>query len=329
MDMRRPDGSITFARVAASLACTLACCAAVHAAYPEKPVRIVVPFAPGGNIDLNARAVAPGLTEFLGQPVLVDNRGGAGGRIGTELVAKSPADGYTLMLGSSGPLTINSTFYKANFDTLRDFAATSTISSVPLVLSVHPSVPVRNVRELIALAKAQPGRLAMCSAGIGSTTHLTGEFFQMHTGARFTHVPYKGTGPALIDLVAGQVDLIFDQLTTSSPHIQSGRLRPLAVSTLKRSTLMPELPTMHESGAQGFEVITYTGIVAPAATPKDILQRVHAALIKTLDLPATRDTFKRLGAEVIPSSPEAFTERLRRDLEKWRKLRDQLKLKLE
>lgn len=317
------------ARGAVALFSLASACAAVQAAYPEKPIRLVVPYVPGGNIDLNARAVAPGLTELLGQPVLVDNRGGAGGRIGTEFVARSAPDGYTLLLGSGSPLTLTPIFYKTNYDALRDFAATSMISVVPLVLTVHPSVPAHSVRELIALSKSRPGRLNMGSAGTGGATHLTGEFFQIHTGARFTHVPYKGSGPALVDLVGGQLDLMFDQLTTSSPHIESGRLRALAVSSMKRSTLLPKIPTMHESGAQGFEVLTYTGILLPAATPKEIVMRIHVALVRTLELPATKEIFTKLGAEVMPSTPEAFTARLRGDLVNWRKVRDRLKLQLE
>jgi tripartite-type tricarboxylate transporter receptor subunit TctC len=299
------------------------------AAYPEKPVRIIVPFAPGGNVDINARTVAPGLTEILGQPFLVDNRGGAAGRLGTELVAKAPPDGYTLLLASSGPLTLNPVFNKVNYDTLRDFAPLSIITTVPLVLSVHPSVPARTVRELIALAKARPGKLTFCSAGTGGTTHMTGEFFQMQTGIKLVHVPYKGSGPALIDLIGGQVDMIFDQLTSSSPHIASGRLRALAVSTLSRSPFLPNVPTMHESGAQRFEVLTYTGLAAPAATPKEILRRLYDALTTTLRQPATRDTFARLGAEVQPTTPERFSERLRTDLANWSKVRDRLHLKLD
>lgn len=307
----------------------VAACACAHAAYPEKPLRIIVPYVPGGNIDLNARAVAPGLSEFLGQPVVVDNRGGAGGRIGTEAVARAAPDGYTLLLGSGSPLTMTPVFYKTSYDALRDFAPTSMISVVPLVLTVHPSVPARNVRELIALSRNRPGRLTMGSAGTGGASHLTGEFFQLHTGTKFVHVPYKGSGPALVDLVGGQLDLMFDQLTTSSPHIDSQRLRALAVSSLKRSSLLPAIPTMHESGAQGFEVVTYTGILLPAATPKDVVTRVHGALVRTLDLPATKETFVKLGAEVTPSTPEAFSDRLRSDLANWRKVRDRLKLQLE
>jgi len=311
-------------------ACALALSSTVvDAAYPERPIRLVVPYVPGGNIDLNARAVAPGLGEFLGQPVVVDNRGGAGGRIGTEFVARAAPDGYTLLLGSGSPLTMTPIFYKASYDALRDFATTSMISVVPLVLTVHPSVPARSVRELVALSKSRPGRLSMGSAGTGGAGHLTGEFFQLHTGAKFIHVPYKGSGPALVDLIGGQLDLMFDQLTTSSPLIESGRLRALAVSSLKRSTLMPAIPTMNESGAQGFEVVTYTGILLPAATPKDVVSRVHAALVRTLELPAMKETFAKLGAELMPSTAETFTNRLRNDLVNWRKVRDQLKLQLE
>lgn len=314
--------------------CALVCCLAtvggsVHAAYPEKPIRLVVPYVPGGNIDLNARTVAPGLSDSLGQPVLVDNRGGAGGRIGTEFVAKAAPDGYTLLLGSSSPLTMTPVFYKAAYDPLRDFAPTSMISIVPLVLSVHPSVPARNVKELIALAKTRPGRLTMGSAGTGGAGHLAGEFFQIHTGTQFTHIPYKGGAPALVDLVGGQLDLMFDQLTTSIAFFKSERLRPLAVTSLQRSAMLPGIPTVHEAGARGFEVLTYTGILAPAATPKEIVQRIHAALVRVLDLPATREAFVRLGAEVMPSTPEAFSDRLRRDLANWRRVQDRLKLQLD
>ena len=315
-------------RSAACVLC-LILAASAHADYPEKPIRIVVPYVPGGNIDLNARTVAPGLAERLGQPVLVDNRGGAGGRIGTELVAKAAPDGYTLLLGSSSPLTMTPVFYKAAYDPLRDFAPTSMISIVPLVLSVHPSVPARNVKELIALAKARPRRLTMGSAGTGGAGHLAGEFFQIHTGTQFTHVPYKGGAPALIDLAGGQLDLMFDQITTSLPLFKSERLRPLAVTSLKRSAMLPDVPTVNEAGGQGFEVLTYTGILAPAATPKEIVLKIQAALVRVLELPATREAFVRLGAEVMSSTPEAFADRLRRDLANWRKVQDRLKLQLD
>lgn len=300
------------------------------AAYPDKPIRIIVPFAPGGNIDITARAVAPGLTEVLGQPVVVDNRGGAGGRIGTALAAKSPPDGYTLLLGSSGTLTVQPAFFQdPGYDPLRDFALTSLISFVPLVLVVHPSLPVRTVKELIVLAKARPGALSMSSAGMGSNTHLTGELFQSMAAVKFLHVPYKGGGPAMIDLVGGQVHLMFDQISVSGPHIKVGKLRALAVTTLKRSSFLPEVPTVDEAGVRGFESSTYTGIALPAATPKDIVVKVQDAVLKVLDQPATRQNFERLGAEVTKSTPEEFARRVQDDYAKWVRIRKETGIRLE
>ncbi len=308
--------------VALAAACLLDT-AGAWAAYPEKPIRIIVPYAPGGNIDVNARIVAPGLSERLGQPVVVENRGGAGSRIGTEMAAKAAPDGYTLLLGSSGSLTINPVFSpNATIDPLRDFSYTSLVSDVPMALSVHPSVPARSVKEFIALAKARPERLTMASAGVGSNTHFTGELFQLETATRLVHVPYKGTGPALIDLMGGQVDLIFDQLSTSISLIKSGKLRPLGVTTLKRSFLLPAVPTIDESGVRGFEASSYTGIMLPSATPKDIVMKIYGALTDWLDQPATRESFARLGAEVIKTTPEAAARRIRDDVAKWIKVRE-------
>lgn len=308
---------------AALAAACLLVTAEAWTAYPEKPIRIIVPYAPGGNIDVNARIVAPALTERLGQPVVVENRGGAGSRIGTEMAAKAAPDGYTLLLGSSGSLTINPVFSpNATIDPLRDFAYTSLVSNVPMVLSVHPSVPARGVKEFIALAKARPGRLTMGSAGVGSNTHFTGELFQLETATKLVHVPYKGTGPALIELMGGQVDLIFDQLSTSISHIKSGRLRPLGVTTLKRSFLLPEVPTLDESGVRGFEASSYTGIMLPSATPKDIVMKIYEALTDWLDQPAARESFARLGADVIKTTPEEAARRIRDDVAKWTKVRE-------
>ena len=300
------------------------------AGYPNKPVRIIVPFAPGGNIDINARAVAPGLSEILGQPVVVDNRGGAGGRIGTTLVAKAPPDGYTLLLGASGTLAVQPAFHDdIEYHPLRDFAFTSMISVVPIAIVVHPSVPVHNVKELIALAKSRPGTLLMGSAGTGSNTHLTGELFQSMAKVKFVHVPFKGSGAALIDLVGGQVHVIFDQISASGPHIKSGRLRPIAVASLERSKLMPDLPTVNESGLPGFESSTYTTIAAPVATPKEIVAKVREALLKVLDQPATRQSFERLGAEVVKSTPEEFARRVQNDYAKWTRIRKETGIKVD
>jgi len=300
------------------------------AAYPDKPVRLVVPFAPGGNIDITARTVAPGLTEQLGHSVIVENRGGAGGRIGTEYVAKSAPDGYTLLLGSSGSLTVNPAFATTQaYDPLRDFVPTSMVSIVPLLLVVHPSLPAYTAKEFIALAKSRPGQVTMASAGTGSNTHLTGELFQVLTGVKLTHVPYKGSGPALIDLIGGQTQCIFDQVSTSAPHIRTGKLRALAVAAVRRSATLPDVVTMQEAGVRNFEAETYTGIFLPSAAPKDIVQRVYGALLKVLDQTTTRDAFNRLGAEVVKSTPEELATRLRTDLAKWKKVQQQTGIKLD
>ena len=292
-----------------------------HAAYPDKPIRLVVPFAPGGNIDITARIVAPAISESLGQQVLVDNRGGAGGRIGTEMVAKAQPDGYTLLLGSSGALTMNPVFSPLkSYDPVKDFAPTSLVSIVPLVLVVHPSLPVKTTKEFIALLKSRPGQVMMASAGTGSTTHLTGELFQVITGTTLTHVPFRGSGPATIELIGGHTQCMFDQLSTSGPYVKAGKLRAVAVAALRRSPAYPEIPTMDESGMRGFEASTYTGIFLPAATQKDVVQKVYGAVIKAVELPATKEAFAKLGSEVIKSTPEEVSTRIRGDLDKWRKV---------
>ncbi len=292
-----------------------------HAAYPDKPIRLVVPFAPGGNIDITARIVAPAISESLGQQVLVDNRGGAGGRIGTEMVAKAVPDGYTLLLGSSGALTMNPVFSPLkSYDPVKDFAPTSLVSIVPLVLVVHPSLPVKTTKEFIALLKSRPGQVMMASAGTGSTTHLTGELFQVMTGTTLTHVPFRGSGPATIELIGGHTQCMFDQLSTSGPYVKAGKLRAIAVAALRRSPAYPEIPTMDESSMRGFEASTYTGIFLPAATQKDIVQKVYGAVVKAVELSATKEAFAKLGSEVIKSTPEEVSARIRGDLEKWRKV---------
>ena len=292
-----------------------------HAAYPDKPIRLVVPFAPGGNIDITARIVAPAISESLGQQVLVDNRGGAGGRIGTEMVAKAVPDGYTLLLGSSGALTMNPVFSPLkSYDPVKDFAPTSLVSIVPLVLVVHPSLPVKTTKEFIALLKSRPGQVMMASAGTGSTTHLTGELFQVITGTTLTHVPFRGSGPATIELIGGHTQCMFDQLSTSGPYVKAGKLRAIAVAALRRSPAYPEIPTMDESSMRGFEASTYTGIFLPVATQKDIVQKVYGAVVKAVELSATKEAFAKLGSEVIKSTPEELSARIRGDLEKWRKV---------
>jgi tripartite-type tricarboxylate transporter receptor subunit TctC len=300
------------------------------AAYPDKPIRLVVPFAPGGNIDITARTVAPGLSEGLGQPVIVENRGGAGGRIATAMVAKSAPDGYTILLGASGTLAVQPVFHdNPGYDPLRDFTFTSTISLVPIVLVVHPSVPARSVKELIALSRKNPGTLLMGSAGTGSNTHLTGEMFQSIAKVKFTHIPYKGSGAAMIDLMGGQVHMLFDQLSASWPQVKSGKLRMLAVTARERSALLPDIPTAHESGLTGFESSTYTGLALPIATPKDAVGKVREALLKVLDQPTTRQNFERMGAEVIKSTPEEFARRLKEDQTRLMRVRKETGIRVE
>ncbi len=321
-----------------TLAGLIACLAApLHAAqgespgsYPVKPIRIVVAFAPGGNIDITARTIAPGLQEILGQPILVDNRGGAGGRIGATLVAKSPPDGYTVLLGASGTLAVQPAFHDdIEYQPMRDFVYTSIISIVPVVLVVHPSVPARNVKDIIALARKSPGTLLMGSAGMGSNIHLTGELFQSMAHVKFLHVPFKGSGAALIDLIGGQVHLMFDQISSSAPHITAGKLRPLAVTTLQRSKFLPQVPTVDESGLRGFESSTYTTLAIPAATPKDAVQKLRDAVVAVLEQPRTRNTFEKLGAEVVKSTPEDFVRRLKTDFDKWVRIRKETGIKVD
>jgi tripartite-type tricarboxylate transporter receptor subunit TctC len=311
-------------------AMAVAATAQAQAQFPDRPLRLIVPFAPGGNIDLTARTIAPGMSQVLGQPVVVDNRSGAGGRIGAEVAAKSAPDGYTLLLGSSGSLTINPVFgTNVSYDPLRDFTPTTLVSITPLVVTVHPSVPVKTIAALIALAKKQPGRLAVASAGIGSTTHIANEIFQIEAGVKFIHVPFKGSGPALVDLVGGHADLMFDQLSTSSPHIRAGRLRALALTTSKRSALLPEIPTIQEAGVRGYEVETWTGVFLPANAPKEIVARIWKAAYDTLAQPSVRESFERLGSEPMRSTPEALATRMRNEIVKWTKVKQAVNIKLE
>ena len=289
--------------------------------YPSKTIRIVVPFAPGGNVDINARTVAPGLTELLGQPVVVDNRAGAGGMIGSEIVAKAPPDGYTLLMASNSVYSVAPNVYaKPLINPLRDFTAVSGISNVPFVLVIHPSVPARNFKEFVALVKTKPGQMTMATAGTGTSNHLVGELIQINAGIRMTGVPYKGSGPALIDLLGGQVDSHIDQLAASMAYIRSGRIRALAVTTDKRAPLLPDVPTLAEQGLKGFDATTITGLLAPAATPKDVIDRLYGAIAKITAQPAIRERFASLGATALGNSPAEFGEYIKQDYAKWQKV---------
>jgi len=289
--------------------------------YPVKPVRLIVPFAAGGNVDITARQIAPGLSELLGQNFIVDNRVGAGGVIGAEAVAKAAPDGYTLMMGSNSTVSVAPSLYpKLAYHPVRDFAPVSLVATTPFVLVVHPSVPVKSVKELIALAKTKPGRLAMASGGTGSSNHLVGELFQSLTGAKFTHVPYKGGGPAGVDLMAGQVDLLFDQLSSSVGPLKSGRIRALAVTSAARTAVFPDIPTMKEAGVADFEVTNITGVLAPAGTSAEIIGRLNAAILKVLGSASVKERFAGLALEPAPSTPEQFSVYIKEDFARWTKV---------
>lgn len=315
---------------AALLAAAFASGAAAQS-YPVKPVRLLVPFAPGGNVDITARLIAPGMTELLKQQMLVENRpGGAGGSIGTNAVAKAAPDGYTLMVASSSVMTNGPALYtNLPYDIVRDLAPVGRIAVVPLALVVHPSVPAKTTRELIAVAKSHGGNMLMANAGVGTTNHLIAELFMIRTGARMNLIPYKGSGPALIDLVAGHMFVHIDQISSALPFIKEQRIRAIAVTTAKRAAALPQVPTLAESGVPGFDASTVTGILAPAATPREVIAQLNTALQKVLATPAVRDRFAALGAEVQPSSSEELGKFIREDLALWIKVVKQAGIKVE
>ena len=298
--------------------------------YPVRPVRLIVPFPPGGNIDITARAIAPGLTELLGQTIVVDNRGGAGGIIGTDLVAKSTPDGYTLVLASSGTVTVAPSLYtKMPYDPIKDLAPITLLSYVPIVLVVHPGNAAKSIKDFVALAKARPGKMIMASAGNGTTNHLAGELFQLETGAKFVHVPYKGSGPALVDLMGGQVEMLFDQLSASSPHIKGGRLRALVVAGEKRNAIIPDVPTMTESGLKNCDAGTFTALMGPTGIPPAIIAKLNAAGNKTLAMQATRDRFAAVGADILGGSAAQLDTQLKQELAKWTRVAKAANIKIE
>ena len=294
---------------------------ALAQAYPQKPVRLVVGVPAGGTTDVVARLVGQKLGEQLGQQVVIDNRGGAGGNIGAEFVAKSAPDGYTLFLATIGTMAINPSLYsKMPFETLRDFAAISQLTSMPQLLVVHPSVPVKHVKELIAYAKSRPGQLTFASGGSGTAIHLAGELFKSMAGVDLVHVAYKGGGPAMTDLIGGQVSLMFDQILTALPHVQSGRLRGLAVTTANRSPAAPQIPTVSEAALPGYAVTTWHGLLAPAGTPREIVNRLSSEAAKALQTPDVREKFASQGVDPISSTPEQFAAMMKSELDKWRKV---------
>ncbi len=303
---------------------------AADASYPNRPIRILVPFPPGGNVDITARTVSPGLSSQLGQSIIVDNRGGAHGTIAAEIVAKAARDGYTLMLTSSGMLAIAPALgQKLPYDIARDFAPIGTISTVPLVMVVHPASPATTVREFIALAKTRPGRIPMATNGVGSTPDLAGALFQSLTGTKLNAIPYKGSGPAQIDLAGGQVEVYFDQLSAAIGFINAGKTRALAVLSPTRVAQLPAVPTIAEAGVPGGEADTFTALLAPAGTPKDILQRLNTALNAALRTPAVKDAFARFSSDTLVSSPEATVKHIRSETAKWAKVVREAGIKVE
>jgi tripartite-type tricarboxylate transporter receptor subunit TctC len=309
------------------LAVALAPLAAAQS-YPTKPVRIILPYPPGGSSDPLVRAIAQKMTEGFKTQFLVDNRPGANGIIGTEIGAKAPPDGYTIVFGSTSTLPMNAAVYpKLPFEPLKDFAFISTFSYSPLVLVVHPSVPVRSVKEFIAFAKARPNQVIYASFGIAGVSHFGAELFSHMAGIKMVHVPYKGSGPSTIDLLAGQVMASFDTMQNAMPYVRAGRFRALGVASLKRSAVAPELPTIAESGLPGFEVGTTFGLMLQAAAPREIVTRLNTEMRRVLALPDVTQLMTSVGSEVRPSSPEEFAALMREESVKWAKVAREASIK--
>ena len=290
-------------------------------AYPAKPIRWISPWPAGGANDIFSRAIGQRIGESLGQQVLVDNRPGAAGTIGSDIAAKAPADGYTLVMGSSPTHAIAPALYPAlPYDPLRDFSAVTLVGSVPNVLVLHPSVPAKTVKEFIAVAKARPGKLNFASTGNGTSQHLSAELFKFMAGLDMVHIPYKGTAPALTELVAGQVDLAFENMPALIPHIQAGRLRALAVTTTKRSAVMPELPTIAEAALPGYDASVWFGVFAPAGTPRPVIDRLHGEILKALQTQDLKSRMVAMGTDVSGIGPDDFSAYVRKEIPKWANL---------
>jgi tripartite-type tricarboxylate transporter receptor subunit TctC len=305
-----------FLAALAAAALALAPAGAFAQAWPSKPVHLIVPYAPGGPVDLSARLLAAKLQDALGQPVVVENKPGAGGNIGADFVAKSAPDGYTLVMGAIATHAINPALYpKFPYDPVRDFSHVALIVQVPNVLVVNNDVPARNISEFIALLKANPGKFDFASGSTGSTGHLAGELFKQMTGTYMVHIPYKGSSPAVLDLLAGRVQLMFDNLASALPNIKAGKVRALGVTTSHRSAFLNEVPTLHESGLKGFDLTTWWGVMAPAQTPQPVVDRLAAEIAKAIDTPDLRERFDAMGSQrPTVRTPQEFTSFVEKEL---------------
>jgi tripartite-type tricarboxylate transporter receptor subunit TctC len=306
---------------------TLACCMVAQPAwaqsgnFPERPIRFIAANAPGGGLDITARAIAPKLSAAFGQQVIVDNRAGAAGSIASDIVAKSTPDGYTIMVASLGGLAVNTNLYRGlTYHPLRDFAPITWATSGSNVLVVHPSVPAKSVRELIALAKAQPDKLSYGSSGAGNAGHLAGELFSGMAGIKIVHIPYKGGAPAMIDLLAGQIQLIFSSAPTAVPQVKAGKIRGLAVTTARRSLILPELPTIAEAGLPGFEADNWYGVVTTMKTPRAVIERLNTEVVRALHTTDVKQLLFTQGLEVRTSTPQEFGAYMKSEYEKWAKV---------
>lgn len=306
-----------FLPVVLALGLLLAAPHAVAQTYPQKPVRLVVPYPPGGGTDIIARIVGQKVSDSLGQQIIIDNRGGAGGTIGTEVVAKSAPDGYTILMAPTSHVINPSIYAKLPYDTVKDFAPITLAASATILLVVHPSIPARTVKELMAFAKARPGQLNFGSAGNGTVFHLTGELFKRQAGIDMVHVPFKGGGPTIANLVAGQVSVAFETMLALQPFVKAGRVRALAVTGAQRSSVMPELPTIVELGFPAIVAENWYGFYAPAATPRPIIARLNAEIVKTLRAPEIKQRFQEQGTEIVASTPGELSDAIRTEMEKW------------
>ena len=316
--MRPTHGTRRAALMAVALGLGMALASpALAQAWPTKPVKLVVPYPPGGPTDIVARVIGQRLQAQTGQPFVVENRAGAGGNTGAEAVARSAPDGYTLLVATTAHAINPSLFKSLGYQFSRDFAPISQLTSGPLVVVVNPALPAKTIGELIALAKADPGKLNFASSGNGQSTHLAAELFNSMAGTQIKHVPYKGSAPALADTIGGQTQLMFDTMLSAMPHVRAGKLRALAVTSAKRSPAAPELPTVAEAGLPGFEAIAWNGLLAPAGTPRDVLAKVGAELRTAMDQPEVRERFEAQGFAAAYSTPEAFSAFIGAEIEKW------------